>query len=442
MHVKPVTPEQRARMLRLRWAAFTLVVAAYMLSFFHRMAPAAIAGELQRAFAASGAELGMLAATYFYVYTVMQVPTGVLVDTLGVRVTAAIGGVIAGAGSVLFGSADTLALAAAGRLLVGLGVSVMFVSMLKINAEWFYDRYFGTLTGFGVLLGNLGAVLAAAPLVWVLSYATWREVFVALGLFSLVLGGFTAWWVRNRPEDALLPSLREQEGHTPHAPRTGHWYYGLAEVMRNRATWAGFWPALGVGGTLFAFAGLWAVPYLHDVHGMARATAAEHTALLLVGFAVGAFLNGTVSDRLGRRRPLLIGGSALHVLCWLPLLGGSALRPPASLALFALMGLAASGFTLVWAAAKEVNRPALAGMATSVVNTGAFLGSAILQPVVGWLMDRGWDGRVIDGARVYSEANYRTGFGLMAAFALAGLIGALFVRETYGRYAVRDRNEA
>src|SRR5688572_29384383 len=105
MKLAPVTPEQRARMMRLRWAAFLLVVAAYMLSFFHRMAPASIAGELQRAFDASGAELGMLAATYFYVYTVMQVPTGVLVDTLGVRVTAAVGGVVAGVGSMLFGSA-------------------------------------------------------------------------------------------------------------------------------------------------------------------------------------------------------------------------------------------------------------------------------------------------------------------------------------------------
>jgi MFS family permease len=85
---------------------------------------------LQQAFSASGAALGGLAATYFYVYTLMQIPTGVLADTLGPRRIVALGGVIAGIGSLLFGLADTLAAASAGRLLVGLGVSVTFISLL------------------------------------------------------------------------------------------------------------------------------------------------------------------------------------------------------------------------------------------------------------------------------------------------------------------------
>jgi MFS family permease len=73
-------------------------------------------------------------------------------------------------------------------------------------------------------------------------------------------------------------------------------------------------------------------------------------------------------------------------------------------------------------------------MATSVINTGGFLGAAILQPLVGWAMDQGWDGRQLDGARVYSEQNYQLGLGIMLAFAVAGLLGALFIRETNCRY--------
>jgi len=201
-----LTAAQRARLQRLRWAAFVLVGLAYVLSFFHRMAPAAIAGELQRAFAASGAALGSLAASYFYVYTLMQVPSGVLVDTLGVRRIVALGGVIAGAGSILFALADSLPVASLGRLLVGLGVSAMFLAILKINALWFRERHFGTLTGLTVLIGNLGAVLAGAPLVWVLNFTDWRSVFVALGGFSLLLAALTWLVVRNHPGEAGLPS--------------------------------------------------------------------------------------------------------------------------------------------------------------------------------------------------------------------------------------------
>lgn len=437
-----LTAERRARLARLRATAFGLVVVAYVLSFFHRMAPASIAGELARAFEASGVELGSLAATYFYVYTAMQVPTGVLVDTLGVRAIVAAGGVIAGIGSLVFGTADTLGVASLGRLLVGFGVSVMFVAILKINAVWFHDRHFGTITGLTVLVGNLGAVLAAAPLVWLLALATWREVFVAIGVFSIVLGAATWFFVRNHPGEAGLPSLRELDGHPPHDPHRAHWLRGLAEVVRNRATWAGFWPSLGVGGTLFAFAGLWAVPYLEQVHGMTRPQAADHTALMLAGFAVGSFALGMLSDRLGRRRPVMLAGLVVYLGCWFALLAQISLPRPASLALFTIMGFSTAGFTLVWAVAKEVNRPALSGMATSVVNTGAFLGGALLQPLVGLVMDLGWDGRIEAGVRVYSEANYRAGLGLMTAFAGLGLIGALFVRETYCRYVTRADKEA
>lgn len=186
---------QASQIVRLRWTAFTVVGLAYVLSFFHRFAPAAISGDLQQAFQTSGAALGGLAATYFYVYTLMQIPTGVLVDTLGPRRVVAMGGLIGGIGSLLFGLAETLAMASLGRLLVGLGVSVAFISMLKLNAAWFHDRHFGTITGATILIGNIGSVLAATPLAWVLEFVSWRLVFVGVGLLSLALAGLAAWLV-------------------------------------------------------------------------------------------------------------------------------------------------------------------------------------------------------------------------------------------------------
>ena len=130
-----LTSAQKTDLDRLRWTAF-VVGLAYILSFFHRFAPAAISADLHQAFEASSVELGTLAATYFYVYTLMQIPTGVLADTLDPRLTVTAGGIVAGIGSILFGLAPDLALASAGRLLVGLGVSVTFISMLKLNAAW------------------------------------------------------------------------------------------------------------------------------------------------------------------------------------------------------------------------------------------------------------------------------------------------------------------
>ncbi|HEY6099445.1 MAG TPA: MFS transporter, partial [Anaeromyxobacter sp.] len=253
-------PRHLARMRRLRWTTFVLVAAAYVLSFFHRIAPAAIAGELRAAFHASAAALGALAATYFVVYTVMQVPTGVLVDTLGPRRVVTAGGFLAAAGSIAFGLAPSLPVAALGRTLVGLGVSVTFISLLKLVAAWFREREFATLTGLAMLLGNLGAVLSAAPLAWAVGVTSWRNVFVAVGLLSAA-GAAIAWFVvRDRPEEAGLPSMRALEGRPPDAPHRGSWRDALRVVARNRATWPGLVVNMGIGGSFLAFAGLWAVP--------------------------------------------------------------------------------------------------------------------------------------------------------------------------------------
>ncbi len=422
---------QKSRLARLRWTAFGVVGLAYVLSFFHRFAPAAIAGDLQQTFQASGAQLGGLAATYFYIYMLMQIPTGVLVDTLGARRVVTMGGVVAGVGSILFGLADTLWGASIGRLLVGLGVSVTFISLLKLNASWFQDRHFASMTGASILLGNMGSLLAAAPLAWALGLVSWRIIFVAVGVLSLLLAVLAWGLVRNQPHEAGLPSMRELEGKEAHPLHEGHWYDGLFIVLKNRATWPGLWVNLGLAGSLFAFAGLWAVPFLRDVYGMPRAVASYHTTLLLLGFALGAFFIGTLSDWMGKRKPLMMAGAFLYSLCWLPLLFGLPMSEGVSYTLFFVMGLCAPSFTLSWACAKEVNPPALSGMSTSVVNVGGFLGTAILQPLVGWAIDHS---HAQTFASPLGLPDYQLGMVILMCFSVLGFIATLWVRETNCRY--------
>ena len=94
------------------------------------------------------------------------------------------------------------------------------------------------------------------------------------------------------------------------------------------------------------------------------------------------------------------------------------------------MGFCSAGFSLTWACAKEVNPPQLAGMSTSIANVGGFFGAAVMQPLVGWLMDRVWEGTMVNGVRLYSLSDFRFGLSVVMALAFFGLIAAFFVRET------------
>jgi sugar phosphate permease len=419
MEIAAAAGTHDSRFLRARRIVFGIVLASYVLSFFHRTAPAAIAGELTRAFSISGAVLGTLAATYFYVYTLLQIPVGVLADTLGPRRLVTGGSLVAAAGSFTFALAPAWELAALGRTLVGIGVAVAFIAILKVNAVWFPASRFATVNGATMFAGNLGAVLAGAPLAWIVTQASWRVVFVGLGVLSLAIALATWLKVRDRPQDLGFAPV-----HKPLAPGARMpWRDALLKVLRNRATWPGFFVNMGVAGTYLAFAGLWSVPFLQDVYGMPRVLAAQHSSVLLLGVAIGSMIVGIVSDRLRNRRDVMRAYTALYALSWLPWLLHVEWPPAATVAWCFLMGLLIPGFVLTWTVAKEVNRPEHSGIATSVVNVGIFLGTGILQPLIGWVLDRGRAGA--DLATAWHHA-----IMILAAAAAFGAACAWLVRES------------
>ena len=418
-------PELDRAQRRRRNTALVVVLAAYVISFFQRFAPAGIAQDLTAAFNTTASSLGALAGTYFYVYTVMQVPTGIFVDTFGPRRILLLGGIVGAAGSLLFGMASSLELALVGRTLIGLGVSVTFISMLKFIAVWFDEKRFASMVGVGLLVGNLGSVLAGAPLSWLAQAVGWRSVFVAIACVSLLLG--IACWVlvRDRHDGGTIGGVKR-----PHFGRKVD-LSGLLQVVRNRATWPAAWINLGVSGSFFAFGGLWATPFLVEAHGMTRTVAASHVSLYFTCFALSCVGVGTLSDRLGKRKPVLVVGTHLYALTWVVWLSGVALPLYASYGMFALMGILTASFTLTWACAKEVNPPLLSGMSTSITNMGGFLAGAILQPLFGWAMDLHWAGGVSSsGARQYTAGDYHAGIVLLALTAAIGAIASWRIRET------------
>jgi sugar phosphate permease len=400
-----------------RLVGFGLGLAAYLIGLFHRAAPATIAADLAQSFQTSAAALGVLAATYYWVYTAMQIPSGILADTLGPRRLLAGGGLIAAAGAALFALAPSFGVAATGRVLVALGSSVAFVACLKLIASWFDVRIFATLTGFVVLVGNLSSAAAGGPFAWLLQSFGWREVILVLAIASL--GVAVASWI-------LVDELPR--------PRSVHlesgWRKGLGGVVGNPATWPIFLANFGMGASFMSFATLWAVPYLVDVHGMTRAAAANHVTTALGVFALTGLAIGTLSDRLGRRKPLYVGGAALLAAAWVPMLMGVRLGGLGSYALFGVIGAAAAGMTLSWACAKEVNAPQYAGIATGVVNMAIFLGPAVMQPVVGWVLDFARPGGV---AAAHTPQEWQRAVIVLAGLAVLGVTSALFVREARPR---------
>lgn len=403
---------------RRRLAGFSVLAVAFMIAFFHRVSPTVITDQLMHAFGVSATALGSLAAMYYYVYTVMQVPAGVLADRVGPRISVAAGSAVAGVGTLLFAGAPGILAADAGRLLIGLGVATAFVGLMKYSAVWFDPGIYGLVSGLVVLMGNVGAVLGASPLAWALAAMDWRTAFAGLGALSLIIAIAVFAVVRDSPQQAGFAPVSPQ----PEPRLRESWPQEFLQVAANRRVWPYFLGLFTIVGSFFAFTGLWAVPMLQDVYGLSRQLASGYVTVALIFFALGSFAGGWLSDRLGRRKPMLVGAAAATLAVYL----ATVLLPwqpgPGAWLLFIAHGLAPAAMVTCYAAAKESVATHHTGMAIAFVNTGLFLGAAILQPVCGLLLDSG-------SGPGYGADDYARGLWLLSAISAAGLAVMLLAGE-------------
>lgn len=434
---------ENARPLAGRWLIWSVLAIAYFIAIFHRVALGVVADRLMAEFQVNGTVVGMLASVYFYLYAIMQLPSGAMADALGARKTVTGGAALAGIGSLVFALAPALEAAYLGRFLVGLGVSVMFVAALKFQVSWFRAAEFGTVSGLLVLVGNLGSVAATTPVAWISQSMGWRASFLVIGFITCAVAGAAWRWVRDQPSETELPAPASA-GASHATLATSISWRAIPEsaraVLRNRQTRAGFLAHFGTVGAFLTFSGLWAVPYLMHVYGMDRSEAANYLLVASLGIVVSGPLVGYVSDRLlkSRRLPILFM-ALLATGSWLAMAFWDGGKPPAwaLYPLFGALGFSCSLATLVLTSVKEANPPRLAGLAIGTAN-GGFLGAALLQPAMGYLLDSRWQGVSLEGARVYPQGAYQIALVIISALSLVGLLGAALMHESYGQVVAEE----
>lgn len=405
------------------WLMWGFGALFYCYGFFQRVAPSVMVGELMRDFAVGAAITGTLSSLYFYAYAGLQIPVGLVLDRFGPRRVLVAAAVVSCVGSAGFAFADSLALAYAGRALIGAGAAVAWVAALTLAGNWFPPRRFAFISGMTMALGMAGAVGGQAPLSAAVEAVGWRGTMVAAAVFAALLG-LTAWVVvRDRPGAGAKAK--------PAAAEHG-FLTGLKLVLRERQMWIiGLYGAM-TSAPMLSFAGLWGVPYMMRVYDMTRPEAAVMTSVMLVGWGFGSPFFGWLTDAIGRRKvPMLLssGGALASILAWL--YGGLAMW--AVYPLLFLTGLFAGGIVLTFATARE-NAPGWAsGAALGVVNMAVMASGALFQPLIGWFLDLAWSGETVDGVRIYAADAWRSAMIVLPACSAAAFAAAVLTRETHCR---------
>ncbi|GFK94328.1 putative sulfoacetate transporter SauU [Fundidesulfovibrio magnetotacticus] len=422
-----MSPRLSAGLRPYRSTVFASLALAYMLVTFHRLCPAVTAVDMMRDLHAGGGLIGALSGAFFYSYALMQLPAGLLADSWGARKATSAFFLVAAAGAACMGLAPDAGWAMAGRVLVGVGMSMIWVSTLKTLAEWYRPERFAAMTGLLVACGGLGSLLASAPLAWVAQTAGWRNAFLGLAVVSVCVSALLWLVVRDTPAQAGFKGQDAPHGLPP--GRQALWP-GVRAVLSNRWGWLlAAWLLLD-NGVFFSLAGLWAGPYLSHVHGLPPGASGLALSMFSVGLITGGPLMSAFSTRLlkSRKKALAICAGCLSVLMGVFWLLPDGLPVPAVFALFYLVGVTGGATPVVaFTSVKELFPVSLAGTAVGIMNSFPFVGGALFQPLLGAVLEA--NGRDASGA--FTVEGYRTVFLVLFVTALLLTAVCLSLRETY-----------
>ncbi|MCP0913614.1 MFS transporter [Legionella sp. 27cVA30] len=408
--------------LLMPWIVWGLGCLFYFYECLLQVSPSVMSSELMRDFAVTGQTLGILSGIYFYSYASMQLPGGVLMDYFGPRRLLTIATAICAVSTIAFGLTSSFYMACLARLMIGFGSAFAAVGAMKLAANWFPSERFALLTGVMVTIGMLGAIGGEAPLALLIDRYGWRESMIIMGSVGIVLAFLIFLVAKDTPSQAkLVHHATDEEGLLK----------SLLALLKNKQLWL----VATYGGLMYmatpVFCGLWGVPFLMLKMQIAKATAANYISLVFVGWAIASPLWGIFSTRIGRRKPpMYIGciGALLTSLCFIyvPIQSGWLME----LSLF-LFGIFSAGFLPAFAVAKELCSKRYVATGLSFMNMMNMIGIALAQPIIGYILDKLWQGETVNAVRIYPLEAYHIALALLPAGMFIALLIMPLLRETY-----------
>ncbi len=408
------------------YAVWLVALVAYVVAVFHRASLGVAGPEAQERFSAGASAISLFVVVQLAVYAGMQVPVGVALDRFGARRLIVAGGVTMAAGQLVLAVATDVPTAVAARVLVGAGDAMTFISVLRVVGAWFTGRTVPVVTQLTGILGQLGQVVAASPLVALLHGVGWRDTFLGAAAAGVLVAVLVLATLRDAPAGVTRPA----------APGLAAVREGLRATWRESGTRIGLYTHLVTqfSGTVFAL--LWGYPFLTVGEGLAPGEAAALlTLLVLVGMVVGPVL-GRLCGRWPLRRSTLVFAILLAtVAVWTVVLLWPGRAPvPLLVVLVVVLGTNGPGSMIGFDFARTWNPVERQGSASGVVNVGGFVASLLTILAIGAVLDLLTPG----SSTAYDRDAFRAAFAVQYVFWVLGAVGVVRHRRLLRARLARD----
>lgn len=397
----------------------------YMYEFVLQVSTSVMTNELMRDLGLNAASVGMVSAAYFFAYTPMQLPAGLLYDRFGPRVLITVAILICACGALFFGLTTNAFMASSGRFFMGIGSAFSFIGALLLVSRWFPPKYFALIAGLVQFMSSVGAITGQGPLAIAISHWGWRHSIMALSIIGVLLAILVWLIVRNSPNDIIKEAKAASTTKISELQR-------LQRVCGSKQTWLIAFYSFLIWAPITVFTELWGVPFLASAYNISSPAASAACAMTWLAVGIGSAFIGWWSDYVGRRcMPLslcaAVGVFSILIIAFIP-----HIPMPLLYILLFMFGFAAAGQSLAFGLVTDNNHPSVTGTAIGLNNMAVVAGGVLLQPLASFLVHLHWNGTMLGNAPVYNAADYRASFFLLPlCYVVALIVSKKYLRETH-----------
>lgn len=403
------------------YISWLILVIFYLYQYVLRVSPGVLIEEIRQDFNMNADQFSLIGSLYYYGYSLMQIPLGILIDRLGIRTTVLWSLILCISGTLMLVIADVNLIAYIGRFISGAGAAVALMSAIKIASDYLPSSKQAVLIGACLTFGAIGALITGEPLNYLLDqFENWQMsfvVFVCVGGIILALAFI------------YLPKIKKEVDI--HEFESSNIKHDLIEIITNKKIIIYTIITIGLFSPLMVMADLWGTGFLMSKFNMTRSVASPILMNIYIGMAVGSIVLPYLAQKYNLLDKTIVYSILILLILFSVLVyGGSFSNGDVSI-LMILIGFFCGAEMLCFTGALRYTSSHTSGLTIGVINTFNMLSGAVLQQAIGSYLDYTWQGQLDgNGLRVYSTENFIEAFSILVAIiAFASVVAVLTIRK-------------
>lgn len=391
----------------------------YCYQFVLRVSPNVMTDELMLAFGIDAGLLALVVSVYYYGYSSMQIPLGILMDRFGARRIIAAAAMTCGIATFLFSISESSICASIARFFIGVGSACGYLGTLKLGTQWFPRHKMPHVVGLTMLLGTTGASIGTLPLEYLIGVLGWYRALGMLSIFGVVLGFLILLVIgKNPPNSTTLPK--------------GHQFFDdFFVIIKNPQAWLISIFAMLMYVPLTVIGDLWGVSFLEQKYALPERLSSIAVISMFVGVGLGGPFFAWVTSYWGSRKKPMVLGAFVTTVIYQMILFLPNVNFTVICLLFFLAGIFFNGQCIAFSSICEVMPEHASGVAVGFLNMLVMASGLIFLPIVGRILVALWDGTVVNNVPVYSASSFQMALTVIPLCLVLAVILTFFIKDTY-----------